>query len=130
MKTLQLTEDEKEEMKETTKICEVIGRQQQGPHVETRTPRRTAAQPHSTAPHSNAVSWGLLGSPGGGAGCWLWAVLRTALGSGGAFWAVMHPCALLRCALLRCAPLHPCTKRKRRRLHWALTSRKIMPCWD
>ena len=66
MKTLQLTEDEKEEMKETTKICEVIGRQQQGPHVETRTPRRT---PHSA----------LLGAaPGVGSGL-LWAVLRTAL---------------------------------------------------
>ena len=30
MKTLQLTADEKEEMKETTKVCEVIGRQQKG----------------------------------------------------------------------------------------------------
>jgi len=43
MKTLQLTEDEKEEMKEQTKICEVIGRQQHGPHVENAA-RRT---PHS-----------------------------------------------------------------------------------
>jgi len=64
MKTLQLTDDEKEEMKETTKVCEVIGRQQQGLHVEsarhtphTRTPAhprpprtRTPAHPCTRAP--------------------------------------------------------------------------------
>jgi hypothetical protein len=59
MKTLQLTEDEKEEMKEQTKICEVIGRQQHGPHVENaarRTPHAARRTPH--AARRTAVSWG------------------------------------------------------------------------
>ena len=75
MKTLQLTEDEKEEMKEQTKICEVIGRQQHGPHVEhaaRRTPHAARRTPHAArrTPHAAQLS------PGGGAGCWLWAVPR------------------------------------------------------